>query len=321
MPGAYTHIRIARAAQRAAHLAIRSRSAFEMGANGPDVMFVAHVLPKRAGYNLPQLASRLHKEQCGAFLLALLQTAKTPVQRSYALGFLMHYAADTVMHPYVHALCAQGGLFDRPSGHGFCEAALDTFFHTADTGKGAVPVDDAAPALQKRELAEVCALLRRALRMVYQVDVSALDLADTFHVFRAAHRFACSPHGGKKPIARAVDLALRRKGCTLCYLTPCRAPADGFPETWVRPDAEGESVSAGPHALCMQAVQSGLVYLKAANDLWQNTITPAQCWRILGSKSYDTGLPCATVTTPVAAPVSSAAVSVSSAPQPAPQTR
>ncbi|MEG1744487.1 MAG: zinc dependent phospholipase C family protein, partial [Ruthenibacterium sp.] len=267
----------------------------------------------------------------GAFLIALLQTAKTPAQRSYALGFLTHYAADTTMHPYVTALCVPGGVFDRPSGHGFCEAALDTFFHTADTGVPAVPVDDAAPALQKRELAEVCALLRRALRLVYHTEVCALDLADMFHVFRAAHRFACSPHGGKKLAARAVDAVLHRKGCTLCYMTPCRAPEQGFPFHWQRAEtakavaegtAESETIHAGPHALCMQAVKLGLSYFKAANGLWQNTITPAQCWRVLGSNSYHTGLPCTAPVAPVApaapvvpvAPVASAAPAAPAAP-------
>lgn len=290
MPEAYTHLRIARAALVAARMSVPCQNAYETGAQGPDPLLAAHALGRRKS-DLPALARRMHTQDCGAFLVLLLQNATTPAQRSYALGFLMHYAADTTLHPYVLALSAPGAVYERAFGHGFCEAALDSFFYQADNGKTAVPVHDAAPALHTKQLAEVCALLKKTVRAVYGLDVPALDFADAFHLFRLGHKHTASPHGGKKLLARAADAVLRKKGCLLSHTTPQKPPKDGFPKEWTHLET-GEAQTSGPHALCMQAVHQGAKHLVAASELWQQKITPAQCWRRLGSNSYFTGLPC-----------------------------
>ena len=49
-------------------------------------------------YNLPLLGNRMHEDKTGTFLLALLHHTHTQAQIEYTLGFLCHYAADTVMH-------------------------------------------------------------------------------------------------------------------------------------------------------------------------------------------------------------------------------
>ena len=159
MPEAYTHIRIARAALAQSGQTAASAAAFEMGANGPDPLFAYKVLARRRPYDLAALGNRLHEEQCGAFLRALVFRAWSPAQRSYVLGFLTHYAADATLHPYVEAACREGGQFCMRHGHGFCEVALDSFFHAKYAGGAAVPVGDAAPALYTVELAEVAELL------------------------------------------------------------------------------------------------------------------------------------------------------------------
>ena len=85
----------------------------------------------------------------------MIFAASTPAQRSYALGFLAHYAADSVMHPYVAFQCGPQGQFNIPEGHGFCEVAMDSMFHEQDCGSPAVPAGTAAPGLPPQELAEV----------------------------------------------------------------------------------------------------------------------------------------------------------------------
>ena len=101
MPEAYTHIRIARAALAQSGEHAPSTAAYEMGANGPDPLFAYRVLSAKRPWPLPELGGRMHDEQCGRFLRTMIFAVSTPAQRSYALGFLAHYAADSVMHPYV----------------------------------------------------------------------------------------------------------------------------------------------------------------------------------------------------------------------------
>ena len=291
MPEAYTHIRIARAALRAGGTSVASTAAYEMGANGPDPLFVYKVLSKQKPYPVAEMGSRLHVEQCGLFLQALLHFAKTPAQRSYALGFLTHYAADSVLHPYVAFYTSQGNLYDEVEGHGFCEVALDTYFYAADTGKQGVPANDAAPLLTTADLAEVCALLRRSIAAVFHVHLPALALADTFHTFRTLHKLFYSPHGGKKALGWAVDNAvLRRPGYAVSHMTPVPVPKEGFAQQWVHPFTK-QVVQAGPNALAMQAVKLGAGYQAAAQQFWQRKISAAQLAQALGNNSYETGQP------------------------------
>ena len=169
MPEAYTHIRIARAALAQSGEHAPSTAAYEMGANGPDPLFAYRVLSAKRPWPLPELGGRMHDEQCGRFLRTMIFAASTPAQRSYALGFLAHYAADSVMHPYVAFQCGPQGQFNIPEGHGFCEVAMDSMFHEQDCGSPAVPAGTAAPGLPPQELAEVTQMLHDAVAQVYRM--------------------------------------------------------------------------------------------------------------------------------------------------------
>lgn len=107
MAEAYTHLRIARAARGAFQLP-GCEEAYLLGANGPDPFFAYKILSKHKPVPLPEIGSRMHTERCGEFLTELLARSETPAQKSYALGFLTHYAADRVFHPYVAACTAPG---------------------------------------------------------------------------------------------------------------------------------------------------------------------------------------------------------------------
>ncbi len=288
MPEAYTHIRIARATKKAAALDIYSQSAYEMGANGPDPFFCGGVFPNKSKVNMQKLGSKIHSEKCGKFLCALVIYAKTPIQRSYALGFITHYAADTVMHPYVAAMSENGAQFEGAGGHGFCEVAMDTHFYKLDTGKNGVPVDAAAPLLTAQELAQISALLKQSLRAVFEIDVPSADLADMFHMFRLVHKLTLSRVGFRKIFAHGLDNILRTNKYLASHITPHKTPKEGFTKSWKNPYS-GETLEAGPHVLCMKAVSRGAVFTKAACNYWNANETPVGLYNTFGDMSYSTG--------------------------------
>lgn len=291
MPEAYTHIRIARAALDADDTTVAEAHAYELGANGPDAFFVYVGVGKQNQYPLRTLGSRIHKEKCGLFLQALAYYARTPAQRSYAMGFLAHYAADSVLHPYVAACTRAGAPFAGVGGHGFCEVAMDTMFHAADTGKSGVPADDAAPVLTPAVLAEVCILLRRTVSAVFEIEIPVTAYADTFHIFRFLHRFCYSPYGGKKIIGWLVDrTAAHGTNYAVSHMTPRKMPKAGFPAQWVNPFTE-ETVEEDPNALCARATALCREYHLAVLQYWQEKLSPAQLAHLLGNRSYETGLP------------------------------
>ena len=183
MPEGYTHLRCAWRAVRAQKLtADLHREAFFAGANGPDMLFCYQVWKpaRKRAHPLPDLGERMHNENTGAFLRALIEGAKTPVQRSYAAGFLCHYGADTVVHPYVVLATSPGQAYEGPGGHGYFEIALDSQLHERDTGDAAVPVAHCCPRMDDAALDEVIPLLAGAIEAAYGERYPEQALRDAF---------------------------------------------------------------------------------------------------------------------------------------------
>lgn len=286
MPEAYTHVRIARAALRSRGVETPQTAAYETGANGPDPLFVA--IGGKPNL-VREMGIRLHKEKCGLFLQALAHYAKTAAQRAYVMGFVAHYAADGVLHPYVKACTEPGMPFCKQGGHGYCEVAMDTMFHEADTSVRGVPADDAAPRLAADALAEICLLMRRALQDVFGVQVPLTQLSDAYRIFRFTHRFCYAPRGGKKAVAWLLDNTVARgTDYVQSHMTPCKAPREGFPEAWKHPYT-GQDVKAGPHALCLHATELCVNYQNALTQFWGGTISAGALAAAIGSNSYETG--------------------------------
>ncbi|MEG1932156.1 MAG: hypothetical protein RR075_03495, partial [Pygmaiobacter sp.] len=173
MPDAYVHIRTARAALTASGQTLPCTAAYEMGANGPDPLFSYEILLKQPVPDLAALAGRIHREKAGAFLSALVRNAKGSVQRSFAAGFVLHNTLDSLAHPYIAALTAEGACYAIPNGHCAYEAALDCAYYRTDTqNQHALPqLFDICPKLSPAELGSICALLRTALLDVFGAEV------------------------------------------------------------------------------------------------------------------------------------------------------
>ena len=267
MPEGYTHVRTARRAAALAQLEIEHPAAFACGANGPDIFFCyrAWKSGEKRGEDLPALGERMHHENTGAFLRALVQNAATPVQRSYALGFLSHYAADCTVHPYVVCVTGEGGPYAGPGGHGYFEIAVDSHLHELDTGKLAVPVDDTTPLLAGADLAEVGALLQKSLRQAYGLTVSREALADTFWHTRALRRLFVSRFHIKYALFWLVEPAFGGRGAVTGHITPARLagtgshPKGSLPCPWVDPFT-GQRRMEDLNALLTKADKAGRIH-------------------------------------------------------------
>lgn len=297
MPEGYTHVRTANRAAALAQLEIAHPAAFASGANGPDIFFCyrAWKSGEKRGENLPALGERLHDENTGAFLRALVKYAATPAQRSYALGFLSHYAADCTVHPYVVCVTGEGGPYAGPGGHGYFEIAVDSFLHEQDTGKAAVPVDDTTPRLAGAALAEVGALLQKSLREAFGVTVSREALADTFWHTRALRRMFVSRFRIKYALFWLVEPAFGGRGAVTGHITPARLvgtgkhPKGSLPCPWTHPFT-GEEQTDDLNALLEKAEKRSAAYLLAAKGYWDGRLSMEKLSTLLGSASYLSGL-------------------------------
>ncbi len=295
MPDAYTHMRCARAARAHSGVNVPRARAYEMGSHGPDPLIAAEMLSRTAPPGMLALARRMHTEQCGRFLRALVFGAVTPAQRSYALGFLTHYAADSTFHPYVAFQCGAQGQFGGAFGHARCESSLDSLFCAQDTGSPAVPPRETVPALEPDALAEVTALLHDALRAVYGAQVTHEALADAFDAFARAHRLAWSPRGGKRALVSLAAFLGRPAPLVhyarfaLAHMTPAPQPEGGFAERWTDPYTH-KAREGGPQQLFAEASELADGYLKAAAAYWEGRSIRHTLAIALGDRSYMTGL-------------------------------
>lgn len=290
MPDAYAHLRTARHAAALAGITPSVLPAFLAGANGPDPLFVYRFWDAHPAVDLPTLGQRMHHERAGAFLRALARRAQTPAQRSYAAGFVLHNTLDSLAHPYVALLTQKGGVYDFPQGHCYYEAALDTALWRLDSGHGLPPLSQSAPVLMTSDLAQVACLLQGAIAEVYDEQIPVLALLDCFSHFSLARWFFRSPLGGKKLIAHLIDTALRRKSFSHSHMLPARLRRD-LPSRWVDPYS-GTAHRGGIRHILARAENMGAVRLRALESYWRGNLSEDDLASMLGSASYDTGLPC-----------------------------
>lgn len=290
MPESYTHIRIARHALRLAGLEAADNAAFVWGANGPDTLFCyrAWRSKKERGEDLPTIGSRLHRENTGAFLLSLVQNAKTPSQKSYVLGYLTHYAADCVLHPYIFALTQEGQPFAKPGGHGYLEIGIDSLLHERDTGDAALPLAENTPLFTGEALAGASALLQKAIGDSLGLTVSREALADSFWHTRLLRHLFVSRHRVLYGVCWLVEPLFGKRGLITGHITPAKL-AHPLPDGWAHP-VTNEAHTGGLDALLQQAEERASAYLLAAQSCWAGRLTSEELGQILGSACYDTGL-------------------------------
>lgn len=289
MPEGYTHVRTAQKAAHAIHYKLQCPAAFAAGANGPDSFFCYEVWKKSQNrtYNLLLLGNRMHEDKTGAFLLALLHHTHTQAQIEYTLGFLCHYAADTVMHPYVVFVSSPGQPYGMKGGHGYFEIALDSTLHAEDTGVSEVPADDSSPVPVGQDLAEIAALLHQCILEVYGQDISVEALADSFYYTYRLRRLFTSRHGVRRAFYWVLELFFGGRGFITGHVSPAHLKLN-LPEDWTDP-ATGEERHGGAFALLKDAQHRCELFMTAALGHWMGKLDEEILEKTLGSMSYITG--------------------------------
>ncbi len=77
-----------------------------IGSQGPDIFYDHRILPWMPGKSLRKVGSALHRTKPSVLFDALRdyinQHPNDDIAKSYAVGFILHYALDRVCHPYVY---------------------------------------------------------------------------------------------------------------------------------------------------------------------------------------------------------------------------
>jgi hypothetical protein len=217
VPGLFTHYFGAR--DVAPDLKI-DRSAFYLGAVGPDAMYFHRALPFMFGRSLRKCGSAMHRVDPDSVFAAMADFAaqKSGEERllalSFAMGFISHYALDSVTHPFVfyfspeylrqHRLRHCNGF-----AHNLIEHEIDTLLLWRFDGltvadfdpETCVPASDPALQICAESLQYTCCKL---LGCTYGVSSFRQAYTDTVKVSRFLHDKA----GGKRRFIQRLERVL-----------------------------------------------------------------------------------------------------------------
>ena len=112
-----------------------NHTAFVWGASGPDVLFCHSMFPFQKKRSLREYGTKMHNEPADVLLNYLVSYAgitRDDIAMSYALGFVTHYAFDSLAHPFVLYFSEQMAYRQKGKHESVChneiEANLDSLF-------------------------------------------------------------------------------------------------------------------------------------------------------------------------------------------------
>ena len=184
-----------------------NQNALLWGAQGPDFLY-AH--PKKEIQELANLLHRGDPYRTLSFLSSFAQDTKNEIDKSYALGFLTHYAFDSVAHPFVlygagQIAAPEAGLTENIA-HNLIEVSLDVILLRYEKSDlpSSIRLISCAPKDETvtQHIAVLYPLLSRA---VFQKEVSLHEISESTKCYQKWLRKHTDRTGLKK------DLILRRE--------------------------------------------------------------------------------------------------------------
>lgn len=291
MPDNFAHQHNARVALEISGYTPRLIDCFIMGANGPDLLFYYQRYNPLRKYQLDKLGKLMHREKTGLFLKNLFTMAATDAQKDYCLGFLCHYAMDSIIHPYVnYATTAYGAPFNIPGGHAFFESRLDSriAYKTAADLKHAPLLF--CPVLKKSYVDQIAYLLKNAVDATYRgFDVPYSEYYQALRDFRFAKKFFYSGGKFKYAVSYIAEKFLGvPDGVMTGHMQPCDRP---IPPTkfWYNKEAGLYSNENLRHLLA-RADQAAADNIKVGLEFFKGVYSADDLLEDIGNKSYVTGV-------------------------------
>ncbi|MBQ5783260.1 MAG: zinc dependent phospholipase C family protein [Oscillospiraceae bacterium] len=290
MPDNYAHKYNGQQALKLADYTPRNYEAFILGCNGPDPLYCYQMYETKRRHNLYDLADRMHRERTGLFLQNLFTLAQTNAQKDYCLGFLCHYALDSVMHPYINYITtAYASPFNRENGHQWFESALDSAIAFHETGSRAANPAEYCPYTRRMYIEQIVTLFKQAVEATYEdVHYDRNEYTTAFHDFRKVKNWLYSPTENKAFIARPTEMLLGlEKGMVASRIQPCKLEITDV-AVW-RDNVTGFFRTDTIQDLMHRANQMAADYINVGLSFFHGTYNVYDLLEDIGNKSYLTG--------------------------------
>lgn len=268
-----------------------SQNIYQFACQGPDYLFYHRFWPWKKDKRMNKLGSAMHNENCGPFLLGLLDAARISQQHDlilYAYGFLAHHLLDRNLHPYIFYKSGFGKF-----NHQRFEVIMDTimvkkFMQLYTWNTPVWKQIDLGPRLPN----EIAELMDAESKKHYPVLGSAVQISDWHDAYRdmlTAHKLFHDPLGWKRVVTlgQITPLVYKKKNAPLDYFNEAREP-------WEDPTNGMDIFHHSVWDLWELAMIDGQHTMAAAISYVQREAVDNQLLAdALGDISYETGKPCA----------------------------
>ena len=299
MPASYTHQVVAADAAKQLGLftGLTEYAALLAGAEGPDPLFFALGPSGKKPYP-PLVSKKLHTRRTADLLLTMVEACgDDPLLKSYCCGFFSHYAADSVIHPFVygHAVTPEGH-YSSPA-HITLEHQWETWLYRQRGNPTGLPVQMAGfSALSHAQRAQIASLLSITLSAVFPEQCMGMrQLQQCFVDGMVISRALRSSGGTKYVLAGKVLSPLKLDEALRCHMMPPEPPREDVAnlehQTWYSPwEPDRARTESFPDLMRIAADRSAEL-IRAALAYKEGKLSADDLRTLHGDYSYYSGLP------------------------------
>lgn len=200
--------------QQCTHEPLNQDAVF-FGTQGPDIFFFHRVLPTMVGKSCRAVGSALHRVKPSSLFDAMAtylhEHPNDSIARSYAYGFLCHYALDRVVHPFVYAI--QGVVIAHaPQKKGFTvhntiEFSLDNVLLNQKMGLAQPWLFDTSKTVptDKAVTQHIAALLQFVIGVTIPIVAEKRQVVQALHDTKSMQKMTFDPYGIKRKTIEWVE--------------------------------------------------------------------------------------------------------------------
>ena len=285
-----------------------NKDLFFIGLQGPDPIYYHHFRQKDSKTSI---ASKMHTEKTGDFLISALCHLKKYDSNSkafneclsYLCGFICHYILDSMAHPYVFYL---GGRYlegvpetNKYLGlHRKIELAIDSILCEERFSIKSSQFKVHKTILKRMEIPEsITTMFDDALFLSYGINGGGALFKEAYHDFRHYFKLTYDRFGTKKAFSAFIAPALPKSVAPFVHsfsyfncLSPTFDYMNRSKHVWLHP-VTGNVYTFSFYDLLRNATKKSTSLLQATYDFVCSEMSAEDFRKLLPNISYLTGLP------------------------------
>ncbi len=290
LPNIWTHMIYGEQVAKKAGISFDAsyQNVFRFGCQGPDPFFYYNFWPWKKEKAPVRIGGMIHKQNCGTFLLKMLQYAKESQDKllqAYVLGFVAHHLLDRNAHPYIIYKSGEEG-----NKHQLLENIIDTLilkkYHGLDTWKKPVYKEIEIGKLLPHSIRK---MLTSLIKEIHQVEDENLEqiISKSYQDMILALKVLFDPTGIKHKL-------LRKQIEPFSYSKhiPDKDYLNLQKTEWYHPADLNEKSNESFYEIFDRALNEGLPLFKEINQYFHGQDNLASIEKLLSNISYETGKDC-----------------------------